>query len=204
MCRYFFLFGFTSVRAWAAVPVEVTAALTDMKTDTMIIAVAFVVIAIIVAAFMWLRRPAGVDLDDFMPCAGCGEVRHVDAFDENGMCAECHDYTKDEGNCANCGQTVLEHDVNEHGLCGDCLHALLDSEEQANESNDQHQCVNCGEWFLLEDMANDHVCDECANGLQDGEEMQCDLCGAWVMDSEITQETEGENVVQVCRSCSSK
>lgn len=44
--------------AFAAVPAEVTTALADMKTDTLVVATAFVVLAIVVAAFMWMRKPA--------------------------------------------------------------------------------------------------------------------------------------------------
>ena len=44
--------------AFAAVPAEVTTALADMKTDTLVVATAFVVLAVVVAAFMWMRKPA--------------------------------------------------------------------------------------------------------------------------------------------------
>lgn len=44
--------------AHAALPADVTTALTDMKADTMSVAGAFVVLAILVAAFMWMRKPA--------------------------------------------------------------------------------------------------------------------------------------------------
>lgn len=44
--------------AMAAVPAEVTTALSDMKTDTLTVATAFVVLAVVVAAFMWMRKPA--------------------------------------------------------------------------------------------------------------------------------------------------
>lgn len=44
--------------AFAAVPAEVTTALSDMKTDTLAVATAFVVLAVVVAAFMWMRKPA--------------------------------------------------------------------------------------------------------------------------------------------------
>ena len=44
--------------AFAAVPQEVTTALTDMKADTLTVATAFVVLAIVVAALMWMRKPA--------------------------------------------------------------------------------------------------------------------------------------------------
>ena len=44
--------------AFAAVPQEVTTALTDMKSDTLTVATAFVVLAIVVAALMWMRKPA--------------------------------------------------------------------------------------------------------------------------------------------------
>jgi hypothetical protein len=44
--------------AFAAVPADVTTALADMKTDTLAVATAFVVLAVVVAAFMWMRKPA--------------------------------------------------------------------------------------------------------------------------------------------------
>ena len=44
--------------AHAALPADVSTALTDMKADTMSVAGAFVVLAILVAAFMWMRKPA--------------------------------------------------------------------------------------------------------------------------------------------------
>ena len=43
---------------YAAVPSDVSTALTDMKADTMTVAGAFVVLAILVAALMWMRKPA--------------------------------------------------------------------------------------------------------------------------------------------------
>lgn len=45
-------------QAYAAVPADVSTALTDMKADTMTVAGAFVVLAILVAALMWMRKPA--------------------------------------------------------------------------------------------------------------------------------------------------
>lgn len=57
-----FLFGLLatllSFSASAAVPAAVNTALGDMKADTMTVAGAFVVLAILVAAFMWMRIPA--------------------------------------------------------------------------------------------------------------------------------------------------
>lgn len=44
--------------AFAAVPADVATALTEMKADTMSVAGAFVVLAILVAALMWMRKPA--------------------------------------------------------------------------------------------------------------------------------------------------
>ena len=44
--------------AFAAVPAEVTTALADMKTDTLTVATAFIILAVVVAAFMWMRKPA--------------------------------------------------------------------------------------------------------------------------------------------------
>lgn len=51
------LFAFVT-SSFAALPADVTTALTDMKADTMSVAGAFVVLAILVAAFMWMRKPA--------------------------------------------------------------------------------------------------------------------------------------------------
>lgn len=45
-------------QASAAVPAEVTAAIGDLKTDAMVVATAFLVAAIAIAAFMYMRKPA--------------------------------------------------------------------------------------------------------------------------------------------------
>lgn len=50
--------SFAPFAAFAAVPADVQTALTDMKADTMTVAGAFVVLAILVAALMWMRKPA--------------------------------------------------------------------------------------------------------------------------------------------------
>lgn len=44
--------------AYAAVPAEVTSALSDAKTDAVTVAGAVLVIAIALAAFIWMRRAA--------------------------------------------------------------------------------------------------------------------------------------------------
>lgn len=45
-------------QASAAVPAEVTTALADLKTDAMVVAGAFLVAAIAIAAFMYMKKPA--------------------------------------------------------------------------------------------------------------------------------------------------
>lgn len=44
--------------ASAAVPAEVTTALADLKSDAMVVATAFLVAAIAIAAFMYMKKPA--------------------------------------------------------------------------------------------------------------------------------------------------
>lgn len=44
--------------ASAAVPADVTTALADLKSDAMVVATAFLVAAIAIAAFMYMKKPA--------------------------------------------------------------------------------------------------------------------------------------------------
>lgn len=50
--------GLAIGQAYAAVPTEVTTAMTDMKSDGVAVATAFLVAAIVIAAFMFMRRGA--------------------------------------------------------------------------------------------------------------------------------------------------
>lgn len=45
-------------QAYAAVPAAAQTAMDDMKTDALAVATAFLVVAIAVAAYMWMRKPA--------------------------------------------------------------------------------------------------------------------------------------------------
>lgn len=68
--------------------------------------------------------------DDFYtPCESCGEEYFLSVLDENGVCANCHDYGGDVDphggqpcQCDSCGEYVMADDFDDScGMCRFCF-----------------------------------------------------------------------------------